>query len=320
MSIEELNVEISRLRELHKKIACKRLIMNLFAFILTAIIVVLTINKLSNEFIELVIMVVVVEIAVCLIVFELIISQFVKKDDKDYDCGIEKVYYEFKRSCVLNSLKSIFSDVAYNPSKGFSKEFIKNVGMLYTGDSFESNDYVSGKYKNISFEQSDIHIQKVHEEKDSDGNVEKVWETTFLGRVMVFDFNKKFKANLQVSSYLFDSATLPWSKKFSKVRMEDVEFNKNFNVYAEDEHEAFYLLTPQFMEKIKDVTRKLKCGVMFCFVDNKLHIAVDNSSDSFECNIFKPIDEKKITEEISRDIKLITDFVDELNLDNDLFV
>ena len=136
---------------------------------------------------------------------------------------------------------------------------------------------------------------------------------------MIFDFNKKFKANIQVASYYFDANSLPWSKKFTRVKMEDIEFNKTFNVYAESEHEAFYILTPHFMEKLKDITKKIKCGVMFCFVDNRLHIAVDNNKDSFEYNVFKPINEQQIEENISNDIKLITNFVDELNLDNDLF-
>ena len=318
MSIEELNVEISRLKELHKKVTGRRRVMNLFALILTAIIVTLTINKLSNEVAELVVMVVVVEIAVCLIVFELIISKLIKEDSLNYNRGIISVYREFKNSCVLGGLKNIFSDVEYNSSKGFSEDFIRKVGMLDTGDSFESNDYISGKYKNIGFEQSDIHIQEVHEEKDSDGNVEKVWETTFLGRVMVFDFNKKFKANLQVVSRGFDAGA--FASVGSIVKLEDVEFNRDFIVYAQDEHEAFYILTPQFMEKIKNITDKLNCGISFCFFDSKLHIAVDNNYDSFECNILKPLDENEVKDSILKDIKLITDFVDELNLDNDLFV
>lgn len=318
MSIEELNVEISRLKELHKKITGKRRIMNLFALVITAIIVALTINKLLNEVAEFVVMVVVVEIAVCLIIFEFIISKLVKEDSLNYNRGIVSAYKEFKSSCVLSSLKSIFSDVKYNPNNGFSKDFIRNIGMLDTGDSFKSEDYISGKYKNIGFEQSDIHIQEVHEEKDSDGNIEKVWETTFLGRVMIFDFNKKFKANLQVASRGFDAGA--FASTGSIVKLEDVEFNKYFIVYAQDEHEAFYILTPQFMEKIKNITDKLGCGIMFCFSDSKLHIAVDNNYDSFECNILEPLNENKVKESILKDIKLITDFVDDLNLDNDLFV
>ena len=44
-----------------------------------------------------------------------------------------------------------------------------------------------------------------------------------------------------------------------------------------------------------------------------------NREDSFEYNVFEPIDEKEINNNITKDIKLITDFVNELNLDNDLF-
>lgn len=226
---------------------------------------------------------------------------------------------EFKNIFILGSLKKIFEDITYYPNKGFSKEFIQEVGMIDTGDSYSSNDYISGKYKNITFQQSDVHIKEKHEEEDKDGNKETVWETTFMGRVMIFDFNKRFKTNIQVASYYFGANSLPWSKKFTRVKMEDVEFNNTFRVYAESEHEAFYILTPHFMEKLKEITKKLKCGVMFCFVDNKLHIAVDNSQDSFEYNVFKPINEQKIEENITKDIRLITKFVDELNLDNDLF-
>ncbi len=155
--------------------------------------------------------------------------------------------------------------------------------------------------------------------KDEEGRTRTVWETLFKGRLMVFDFNKQFKANIQVSSRYFDAESLPWGKKFTRVKMEDLEFNKNFCVYAQSEHEAFYILTPHFMEKLKEVTNKLNCGVMFCFVDNRLHIAIDNNEDSFECNVFKVINEQEIEEDIIKDIKVITDFVNELSLDNDLF-
>lgn len=302
MSIEEL-------KNLQKSIIRRNRLFNLLTLIVATLTAVFTMHKLSNQITEYVITAVVFVTVACIIIVYSIKQHFIGPD-------VTKFYDVFRDVFVYDSLKSIFSDVKYDHENGFTRSFIDKVGMLDTGNVYDSNDYISGTYKNIKFEQSDVHTQEMYEDSDGD----EVYRTLFLGRVMVFDFNKKFKANLQVSSYLFDSSILPWSKRFSKVRMEDVEFNKNFNVYAEDEHEAFYLLTPQFMEKIKDVTRKLKCGVMFCFVDNKLHIAVDNGYDSFECNVFKLIDEDRVRESILKDIKLITDFVDELNLDNDLFV
>lgn len=307
-----MNVE--ELKQLQSQIIKKNKICNIVGLLLflIALAIYLSIAIPKKTDIYLMIIISFIELIFCLIIVMYIKS---KANDKD----IEKFYKEFKNVFVLKSLNNIFTDIKYYPEKGFSKNFIKNIGMLYTGDSYNSNDYISGKYKDIAFEQSDIHIEEKYIEEDADGEKEEVWKTIFLGRLMIFDFNKPFKTNIQVASYRFEAESLPWSKKFSRVEMEDAEFNNTFNVYAESEHEAFYVLTPHFMEKLKTITKKINCGIMFCFVDNKLHIAVDNEKDSFEYNVFEPIDEIKIEKEITNDIKLITDFIDELNLDNELF-
>ena len=110
---------------------------------------------------------------------------------------IETFNKEYKNTFVLKSLNNIFEDITYNPNNGFKEEYIEKTGMLDTGDSYSSNDYISGKYKNISFEQSDIHIMEEREEENKDGKKETEWVTTFMGRVMIFDFNKNFKANIK---------------------------------------------------------------------------------------------------------------------------
>ena len=234
---------------------------------------------------------------------------------KDID-AFNKAY---KNLFVLKSLETKFDNLIFKPEQGFSKSYVDKIGMIDTADRFTSNDYISGTYKGIKFEQSDMHIEEEHESTDSDGNTTTTWITIFRGRLMVFDFNKTFKANILVSSKYFSADRLPWGKRFSKIKMEDIEFNKNFIVYSQSEHEAFYVLTPHFMEKIKTLTNKLNCGIMFAFVDNKLHIAINNNEDSFEANVFKIINEEEIKESITSDIDLITNFVEELKLDKDLF-
>lgn len=307
MSIEEL-------KELQLQIIKKNKICNIIGIIVFLVLTSATIIYFKIKNIPMELMLATTPFAMLIYLFTVI---YIKS--KANGKNIYRFNNEFKTIFVLGSLKKIFEEITYYPNKGFSKDFIREVGMIDTGDSYTSNDYISGKYKNITFQQSDIHIQEKHEEEDRDGKKETVWETTFMGRVMIFDFNKRFKANIQVASYYFGANSLPWSKRFARVKMEDVEFNNTFSVYAESEHDAFYILTPHFMEKLKDITKKLKCGVMFCFVDNKLHVAVDNRQDSFEYNVFKPINEQQIEESITKDIRLITNFVDELNLDNDLF-
>ena len=194
--------------------------------------------------------------------------------------------------------------------------------MMDMGDRYSSNDFISAKYKNIQVIQADVHIEEKHETTDSDGHIRTNWVTIFRGRWMIFDFNKNFKANVQVCQKKFTNAKISnWGleQKFKKVMMEDQTFNNQFRIYAQNEHDAFYILTPSLIEKIKNLSDSINGGILLCFIDNKLHVGIQNNKDSFEHGVFKSIDENKVIEDISKDIKLITNFVDELDLDNHLF-
>lgn len=308
MSVEEL-------KELQDKIINKNKKCNIIGITIMLIIIISTIFFIltgSFRYKFFVIFAVFFEIIIGLIVIAIIKNGINGKN-------IEIFNKEYKNIFVLKSLNNVFDDLKYNPKEGLKESVIEHTGMMDMGDRFTSNDYISGKYKNIEFEQSDIEIQEKQEEKDDDGHTRTTWETIFSGRWMIFDFNKKFKANLQVSSLNFIADSLPSIKEYKSVKMEDVEFNKKFSVFTNLEHDAFYILTPHFMENIKNISEKLNCGIMFCFIDNKLHVAIDNSTDSFEYNVLKKIDEQEINNNIIKDIQLITSFVDELNLDNDLF-
>lgn len=228
----------------------------------------------------------------------------------------------YKQMFVLKSLEAVFTDLVYEPEKGISYSVIRDTGMMYMGDRYTSNDYVKGKYKNINVEQADVHIEEEHETTDSDGNTTTTWVTIFRGRWMIFDFNKEFKANIQVSQKGFGNSKVSnWGSKlkYKKVAMEDQDFNNKFRTYAQDEHEAFYILTPSLMEKIKKITGEVKGKMLFCFVDDKLHIGIYNNKDSFEHGVFTKVDETKAVEDVTKDVKVITNFIDELSLDNDLF-
>ena len=311
-------MDIKELKKLQKEIIKKNKILNITSIVLflTIIIIatsILLINKANTEqIIFCLIVIAFLSAIICIVIIALIKSILINKKIKTFK-------QEFKTIFVLNSLKKYFENLTYNAEKGFDESLVEKNNMIDTGDSFHSNDYIEGTYKNINFSQSDIHIEEKHEEEDSDGNKKEVWVTTFLGRLMIFDFNKTFKANLQVVSNHFYARSLKNKIKYNKIKLEDPEFNKAFTVYAENEHEAFYILTPHFMDRIKEITNKLNCEIMFFFTDNKLHIAINNSKDSFEWNVLKPINEQTIEENITKDIKVITDFIDELNLNNDLF-
>ena len=227
----------------------------------------------------------------------------------------------FKDVFVKDALKAIFSDLVFEPEKGMSRNTIADTGMIYMGNRFSSNDFISGKYKDVSFVQSDVSIQDVRTHTDSKGHTHTEVVNILVGKWMIFDFNKTFKANVQVKSKFFSFSKLGnfGDSRYQTVKMEDEDFNKKFSVHAQNEHDAFYILTPQLMEKIKNLSEGLKGRVMLCFIDNKLHVALNNNKDSFEYSLFGKLDEAQINDYVSKEIKIITDFVDKLSLENDIF-
>lgn len=307
MNREELN-------KMQTKILKKNKICNYTLGILLLLILFITLIIVINKRITFVFIIFIIFIEIIFgIAMMIIIKNIINGKD------IKKFNKEYKNIYVLNFLKQNFENIIYKPEEGISKKEIKKYNTLNLGDKFTSNDYICGTYKNVKFEQSDIHIQEKYEEEDKDGNEIITWETIFEGRYMIFDFNKNFKANVQVISNDFIKRSLPRIKNNKKVKLEDIEFNKMFKIYSEIEHDAFYILTPHFMEKIKKLYKELDAPIKLTFMENKLHVAVNNGEDSFEYNVLNPINEEEIEQDIIKDIKLITDFVNELNLDNDLF-
>ena len=182
---------------------------------------------------------------------------------------------------------------------------------------------IARKYKNVNFVQSDVHIEE-QRERENNGRTERYWVTLFKGRWMIFDFNKEFKANIQVRQKGFSNAKVSnWGKKrdekFKKIALEDLEFNQKFKVFAQDDHDAFYVLTPSLMRRIISLSSDVKGKIVLCFVNNKLHVGLQNNKDSFEHSIFKAIKEEEVIDAVLKDIKVITSFIDDLNLENDLF-
>jgi hypothetical protein len=255
-----------------------------------------------------------------IIIFSLSISVIVasittKKQSEAY-------YKAYKAYFVEQNLKKTFTSLIYNHEKGIGSSYLRSTGMINTGDRFSSNDLTIAKYKDVMFLQSDAHIQI--EQSDSEGNTNYV--TIFKGRFMVFEFPKNFNFKLELIGKRFHAARVPAgkdrdnSRKMAKKSTESNEFNKAFRIYGQDDFESFYILDPAFMVKIMTISERYKNKLLLGFLNNNLLVALDDGKDSFEPPKFtKPIDEKAEMEKIHNDIKIITDFVDQLSLDKKLF-
>ena len=252
--------------------------------------------------------------AFVLFVFGVIITSFITRKEAAAYRRAYKAYF------VEQNLRNTFTNLQYSHEAGLNHQILDSTGMINTGDRYSSNDLTIAKYKDVQFTQADAHIETEH--TDSDGDTTYI--TIFRGRFMIFEFPKKFNFKLELIGR-FGAARVPGKsqitgRKMQKISTESTEFNKLFKIYADDGFEAYYILDPAFMTKIENIAKRYNDKVLFGFINNQLLIGLSDGKDSFEPpKASKPINEQAEMEKIRSDIKVITDFVDELSLDRKIF-
>lgn len=209
----------------------------------------------------------------------------------------EKKYHLAYKDIFLRSLlENEFDDVTLNFEEGFSKEEIASGHLVRLYDRFYSDDYIAGKYKDVAFECSDIKVEDVVRSGKHTHVV-----TRFQGLYLKVNLKKEFTGWTVVreKEFLDNGNPRPfWSEmpEIEKVSVESEEFNQKFSIYTSNGEEAFYLLTPHFMEKLFEIERRYEGRCLFGFVCGQLHIAIDSRKDHFVLNLFEKVNKYRIAE------------------------
>lgn len=223
----------------------------------------------------------------------------------------------FKNNLVPLLISQLGLDLKYDYKDGVGENTVNFSRLFKKPDRFLKEDLIYGTIDDVRFMTSDVLMQDRRVVRDRKGRKRVEYVTFFKGRWFVYEFNKEFNGIIQVrEDNLFSS--LPWGLNLQKIKLEDIEFNKKFNTYATNQHDAFYVLTPTLMENIKKLEQRFPGRIFFSFIESQLHIAINQSKDSFEPPIFSPIDDSFINEMVA-DIKIIQEIVNELRLNRKIF-
>ena len=217
----------------------------------------------------------------------------------------------YKDLFIKRPLTENFDNVHYDWTSGFSEKTVENFQICRMGNRFYSEDLVQASYQGIPFEMSDVIVKT-----NSPG--QKVDKIHFQGRILVFDLPNKNLNSVQVYSKMFRNKTdLTTAVNIQNIEMENVEFNKKFLIRAISPQDAFYLLTPQLMERIMAYSQRFQ-NIAIHACGNKMVLALnDLSKDSFDADItFKKVsyqeEAAKINKEIN-DIKAIISIINNMN-------
>lgn len=229
---------------------------------------------------------------------------------------------EFKSKIISKITGFLDEGLTYNPDGLIPpSEFLKSELFQLSCDSYSGEDHFRGKIGKTDIEFSEITAK--HKNTSTSGSSQKEeYITIFSGLFIIADFNKHFKTRTIV---LPDTAEKLFGKfgqtlqsismgRGKLVRLEDPVFEKEFCVYGDDQVEARYILTPALMERIVAFKRKWGKQMSLSFIDSKVYLAINMNKNLFETRVFKPVADYSFMEENLRFLILLTDIVEDLNL------
>ena len=216
---------------------------------------------------------------------------------------IKKRFENTIKEKIMPTVCSCFGDMKWSHDYYSGGEVFSASCAVPTFTSAYYDDIFIGSYKDVNIE-----IIEPQYEIGSGKNRRVVFD----GVIVKLDMNKPFTSHTVIKPHSLMHIT-PSSDLFH-TELEDVVFNKRFDVFTNDEVDARYLITPSFMERLKNIKTAFCASNLSCaFLGNLLIVALQTNKDLFSiCSLVKPIDDSKqyfqMYEEIVSIIKLIDHF------------
>lgn len=231
----------------------------------------------------------------------------------------------FKEIVVPQIIKFFDPSLEFHPDRMVPSKLYDLSGLFaQEWDDYDGEDFVSGFYKGVEVMFSELKTEYETESTDDEGNTTRTTHTIFDGVFFVADFHKDFKYRTYVlpdvaEKYFgkllggfFQKCNVFQSGKL--IKLENVEFEKEFAVYADDPVEARYILSPLLMERLLVLRKCFACPLQIAFVDSCMFIAISTKEDFFELSSLKNFD-ITVAEHCKNELEMFLKIVEELNLD-----
>jgi len=129
-------------------------------------------------------------------------------------------------------------------------------------------------------------------------------------------FNSIGSIGVGIGAFFLAVVQIKNERRLQKIKLEDLNFDKKFNVYSEDQIEARYHVTTAFMDRLQNLqtafgTKNIKCS----FFNDKVMFAISTSKDLFEIgNLFVQITDKKQIEKFYAELSSVYNMIDYFKL------
>lgn len=182
----------------------------------------------------------------------------------------------YKTGVITDLVHEAYPHSEYNYIKGISSYEYNSRAFNDHYDRYHSEDLVvTNNAINLTF--SEVHTETVS--TDEDGHT--TYTTSFLGIAGYCDLVKPLNTKLYITSNRFLS-----KRNKTNVQVDMPEFEKTFDVFAENKITAMGLLTADVMTEFLDIKKELGSMFELAIERNKIYFRM-HTGDSFEMSLWK---------------------------------
>ena len=221
--------------------------------------------------------------------------------------GLKKKFENEIKQKIMPYVCKCLGDLKWKYAQCSFEQLLCKSGIIDRYNRVGYDDSFTGIYKDINYEICETSFYyKTGTGKNSSTR------TVFKGVMIKLDMNKSFTGNTVIRPDTLKHASPAANLKHTT--LEDVVFEKKFDVFTDDEVEARYLITPSFMERLNNMKTAFSADRVSCaFYDKYLLVGLHTSKDLFSiCSLKEPVNDGKqfftMFEEILSIIKLIDHF------------
>jgi len=237
---------------------------------------------------------------------------------------LKKYKKKFKENIIKRIIKSINEKIDYKPDSYVPKEYFL-LSKLYDKypTKYSGEDLIKGKIDNTRFIFSEIKAQREYKSK-----YYSFYKTFFKGIFFIADFNKKFKGKVFIlpdkyekkfGTLIGDQINKQKTNLGKFVKMEDLDFEKEFVVYGNDQIESRYILSTNLLKRITDYKKKKNKKISLSFIKNSILIAIEIKKNLFEPHIFDSLIKFDTIKKYFKELKLGLDIIEELKLNRKIW-
>lgn len=188
-----------------------------------------------------------------------VISRFSKKLDKT---GVIK-------KAIKKTLKNELPE-AKRADDDLNEEELNDTKLFNKFNVCKQTNNFIGEYNGVKYQFADLDLVERYNE---DGRTHT--RTVFSGLVYILDYEKDKKGDVLLYSQKPYFVLL---NDYKKVQTESSEFNAMFEIFADDQHQAYYFLTPIVIENLLDIANNYDGKINLAYKDGRVIVAITTDS------------------------------------------